>query len=169
MDTNKTPELLDKILKNLHEQALAHLNEDGEVMPVVMAFSPQEDTKVKVFVYPVGRLMNSPDNKEIIRMMMEETIQKDEVTLVLLITEAWLVKLEAKEMTREKAVQLRPSEHPDKQEVVLVNVMTKTKQLIASAKIHRDPVSLDDFDVVSLTGESEGTLVRDEEDTPKIH
>jgi len=47
--------------------------------------------------------------------------------------------------------------------------MTKTKQLIASAKIHRDPVSLDDFDVVSLTGESEGTLVRDEEDTPKIH
>ena len=165
----KVPELLGKILENLHEQALVQLKEEGEVMPVIMAFSPQENAKVKVFVYPVGSLMNSSNNKEIIRMMMEETIQKDEVTIVLLITEAWLLKLPAKNVTKKEVLQIRPSEHPDKEEVVLVNIMTKTEQLIANAKIYRDPVSLDKFDLVSLTGESEGTLVRDEEDTPKIH
>jgi hypothetical protein len=48
-------------------------------------------------------------------------------------------------------------------------MMTKTEQQIANAKIYRDPINLGEFEIVSLTGESEGTLVRDKEDTPSIH
>jgi len=100
---------------------------------------------------------------------MEEAIQMDDVSIVLLVTEAWLLKLPAEGVTKDEVLTIRPSEHPDKEEVVLVNIMTKTAQFIATAKIYRDPVNLSEFEIVSLTGESEGTLVRDKEDTPKIH
>ena len=162
-------DLLADILIQIRKRAESQLITKGEVSPAIFAFSPQESDEMKVFTYDVARLMNSSQNKEIIRMMMEEAIQSDEISLVLLVTEAWLLKLPIKDVTKEEVLKINPSEHPDKEEVVLVNIMAKTKQLIATAKIYRNPVSLSEFETVSLTGESEGTLVRYEEDTPSIH
>ena len=165
------PKLLEDILKRIHEGARDQIAKGNEVHPVVFAFGEAADDpgEVRVSTYDVAKLMNSSQNKEVIRMMMEEAIQMDDVSIVLLVTEAWLLKLPAENVTKDEALTIRPSEHPDKEEVVLINIMTKTAQFIATAKIYRDPVSLSEFEIVSLTGKSEGTLVRDEEDTPSIH
>jgi hypothetical protein len=162
-------DLMKQVLAFAHDGAKEQLIKKGEVIPVIFGFCPQENSEMKVYAYNVGQLMNSPENKEVLRMMMEEAIGQDDIVLVALITEAWLLKLEAKSMDKTDVLQLRPSEHPDKEEVVLVNIMTKTEQFMANAKIERDPIGLGEFEVVSLTGESEGTLVRDKEDTPKLH
>ena len=162
------PKLLEDILKRMHKGARDQIAEGNEVHPAIFAFGEVGD-EVRVSTYDVAKLMNSSQNKEVIRMMMEEAIQMDDVSIVLLVTEAWLLKLPAEGVTKDEVLTIRPSEHPDKEEVVLVNIMTKTAQFIATAKLYRDPVNLSEFEIVSLTGESEGTLVRDKEDTPKIH
>jgi hypothetical protein len=161
-----TPKFMKDTLNMLHARAKEQLLLYGEVQSVILGLNPQEG---KIHEYNVTSLMNSPENREVVRMMMEEAISQDHIALIFLVTEAWLVKLKMKKITKDEALTIRPSEHPDREEVVLITIMTKTEQFIASAKIHRDPVSLDEFEVVSLTDTGEGTLVRNKEDTPSVH
>jgi hypothetical protein len=77
-----------------------------------------------------------------------------------------MAKVEASELQENIG---RVSENPNREEALLASVMTKTRQIVLTARITRDPVQVGDFVVLNDEGTMEGTLVRDQEDTPPLH
>jgi len=160
--------MISKIMRLIHTEATEQLKRSGEVSSAVLCF---ESATRKVSAYDVSALMRDQMYKELLRMMMEEKIKESKTDLVALITEAWMLELPASKVTKEEITQIRPSEHPNRQEVILVSLMTKTQQFVYRAQIKRTStdIKLNEFEVLPSSGDIEGSLVRDKEDTPQLH
>lgn len=173
LDTaQNVPSVIKYLLENLHRKAQHTLtHENGSVEPVLFFFRTDKENSTgvgdNVALLPIGPLMTSSVGKNAVREIMEDAIRQPNIDIVIMVSEAWMAKLNA--YNREEALAVRVSERPDRIEVVLFNVMTKNKQYVGSAEIIRQPtgVTLEEIEIFvnDDTDELEGTLVRERKPT----
>ena len=171
----EVPAVIVKLVDRLHQRALEHLKHDKEIEPLIFFFKtdPEQADGIgpHVGVLPVGPLMNSVAGKRFVEFVMEDTIKEDQVDIVILMTEAWVAPVSAEQAAQLEEKPIRASEHPDKQEVVLFNIMTKSKQFLGSATIKREPIRLEPVGIVPIDTDegTSGNLVRQKKEKPIIH
>ena len=139
------------------EQDFDAPDDDFEAMIVMETKSEQ------LMIFPAGQLMNSETTKDLMaEVVLPGLIRKHKVSRVVAVLSAWCVQV-GKEYDSDSSP--RPSEHPDRYEVLLVTEMTA--QGVGSdywAYINRDPFlieppSLGEFELQPETATHEGRFV----------
>jgi len=161
------PKALTLIINQLLDGANDFLKEGKEIEAAVFSFKV-DGTGIKgAEFFSAEPFLKSTAMKEILVDVMNGLVKKGAADIVIMITEAWVLLLPADKFSKEDVVKIRPSQHPDKKEVVLFNIMTPTKQVIAQVFINReedgtgsvDPSTIEFFDEGG-----EGALIRDPQD-----
>jgi hypothetical protein len=144
--------------------------------PVLLIFSRDEDNETgfdpKVGLVQLDQFMSTEMGKSIVAELMQDVIREDGIDVVVMVTEAWLATLPTDSVSREEALKIRPSERPDKEEVVLLNILTKTDQYIGSSKIVREPSpTLEALRIFASSNDApmEGMFIRNQGDAEKVH
>jgi hypothetical protein len=169
VDANKldsVPPLIREALTTLLHGARSILSAKRNLRPVLFRFITEDDKITQRDYVFVDSLVENSATKEIIRMLMERLVEEDQADFVIFLTEVWMAQVKPDELEETMG---RVSEREDKEEAVLASVMTKTRQIVLTACITRDPTEVGEFKVISDEGKMEGTLVRDQEDTPPLH
>jgi hypothetical protein len=145
--------------------------EDNEPVTPALLFHLVNPVKTRdIGIMPIAELVNSQAGKELIRTIMEETIQQNNIDIVVFVSEAWAAKLSEEEKAQHVLKHKRVSERKDKVEILMFSIMTKDRQFLGSAEILREPSStLAPLELFSVDSPgSEGNLVRRQE-PPVVH
>ncbi|HWJ47182.1 MAG TPA: hypothetical protein VNS62_05990 [Candidatus Udaeobacter sp.] len=176
MDMDDVPPTVRYLAEYVRNKALIGIQQEQEIEPLLLIFREEKGTETgfskTVGIIPLNKYMSSEYGKDFIKFLMVDTIKQEEIDIVIMIAEAWLAILPADSITQEEAHRVKVSERPDKQEILMLNIMTKTHQYLGTSKIVREPSpTLEPMEIYSTTEDSliEGRLVRDKDDTPKIH
>jgi len=106
---------------------------DDDWMPVLIATDREGQIGVYGFADFVGDA-GKDQQVQVIRQIIEQM----GITQLALVQSAWAVTVEAKDFHPEVGLEQRPSEHPERFEMVALSVMDKDKTIFYEAKIKRD-------------------------------
>lgn len=170
----KVPPLIRVLIEKIRERALDNLKECEELAPVLFFFKEDPTTKEgfgpQVAILPIHELMNSQEGKMVVQHIMEDSVEQEDIDIVIMVSEAWMAAFPADSTTREKVHQLKASEQSNREEAILFSILTKTRQYLGFSKIVREPelelLPLEIF-ATDEDPDTEGVLVRSRK--PKIH
>ena len=154
------PECWKKFLDELYKDAEEALKNGQVISPTLFALHGG-----KLRILELDPLIEKR-GKEVVPFLMEQLIEEDSIEVVIFVSEMWMLELPMKGTSRKEVLSITPSEHPDRTEGVLFNVLTKTNQYIAKATICRNPVKLYDLEVLPTQG-MEGKMVH--QHRPVVH
>ena len=105
---------------------------DNHELPMIVVFLAQnEKNEFVIIVAPeLGRL-NSQEDKPLFVKAVKEAIKVVKPVALAMLTEAWIIKRKVDDPNLDADLSKRPSEHADRQEVVLVQVETYKNSFIA--------------------------------------
>ena len=157
---------LQLILDQLLEGANEFLGRGEQVQPAVFCFKLSNEGVSAADYFSADPFLESDAKKELLMTFMNNLLKKDAADIVVLVTEAWIVKLAAKDFSAKDVAKVRASQHPDKQEIVLFSVLTRTQQFLGEARIERRENGSGvaaHLELMPIEG-GEGTLVRDRQE-----
>lgn len=115
--------------------AISFFHEDGEVPPAIIAIPEEGSPKV----FPAKH--QNDEQKEVVWSFLRVVRITHPVTI--LVSEVWYLSLEGKNVDTKHLP--RPSESPDRKEVVMIQVWDHKRNIMIVAEITRNPTHLGEF------------------------
>jgi len=126
---------LDKAIANFQEHckhfATSYMKDNHELPMIVVFLAQNEKNEFVIIVAPeLGRL-HTQEDKPLFVQAVKEAIKVVKPVALAMLTEAWIIKRKVDDPNLDADLSKRPSEHADRQEVVLVQVETYKNSFIA--------------------------------------
>ena len=124
----------------IHHMVKEMFESNGGINPVVFALcKPEKEGEQLVVTVLEGMapLFNSDINKEIAAGLIRKTMTKLKPLAIAFVTEAWVIVANKDELSNEefekmKSGGIKPSEHPDRKEVLFITTETHNRENIMS-------------------------------------
>lgn len=140
------------------------INHDRDVPPVVLCAKMEDHQIAGLKVMDVSPFQDEEHgNKDALAAFIQMLASQEEIDLVAYVSEAWMVGGNSKE---EVDTSIRPSEHPDRKEAVVVSMLSHECQFFGIHHIERNPSRLVPGSFGPAGNEMQGRFAREQ---PPMH